>query len=433
MKAKYNTATVVWTLGLYYLTLAVFLAGALFPVGRVWGVSVYAGLPDALVRNAFITATLAPILYFWLLRRHFAAAPTPRARKFRRFVTLAFVALAATVFTLFRAQTHFGGDGYTLLGLLAADNPLLKSREIGESLLHLWLKHVRGGDAQIAALFSYQFISIGAGALFVGAALYSAHRLFSDSLWRALFALGLCSGGYMLLYFGYVENYSVLILSVSVFATLGVLSLRGAFSRWWLALVTIVALWLHLLATFVLPALAYGLLAGTRWGRSFAEKSRGFHWALIGAALIGGTALLAYLYQQSMFFQLAVLLPWATTFTINGYTLFAVDHLLDLANLAVLLAPWLALALPLILITRGSEEPELAVRREYRFLTILAISALTAVCVLDPKLGLPRDWDLFAFAGPPAAALFFLTALRGANRGFERVLLALCAASLGIF
>ena len=40
-------------------------------------------------------------------------------------------------------------------------------------------------------------------------------------------------------------------------------------------------------------------------------------------------------------------------------------------------------------------------------MAIMLVCCLGAVFVLDPKLGMPRDWDLFSFAGVPFVVLCY--------------------------
>ncbi|MCH7878201.1 MAG: tetratricopeptide repeat protein, partial [candidate division Zixibacteria bacterium] len=52
-----------------------------------------------------------------------------------------------------------------------------------------------------------------------------------------------------------------------------------------------------------------------------------------------------------------------------------------------------------------------------RFLAILSGSTLAAVFLFDPKLGMPRDWDLFSFAAIPVTVLFYFLVLKS-KHGF---------------
>jgi tetratricopeptide (TPR) repeat protein len=57
-------------------------------------------------------------------------------------------------------------------------------------------------------------------------------------------------------------------------------------------------------------------------------------------------------------------------------------------------------------------------QREHRYLIVLVLSTLGAVFILDPKLGMPRDWDLFSFCGVPLAifSYYFLLNIRSKGR-----------------
>ncbi|RKX25477.1 MAG: hypothetical protein DRP47_09750, partial [Candidatus Zixiibacteriota bacterium] len=62
----------------------------------------------------------------------------PNAERKFLLVSLSLVVLSGLLFYFFRARTHFLGDGYTILSLLAADNPLVKGRELGAAYAHIW-------------------------------------------------------------------------------------------------------------------------------------------------------------------------------------------------------------------------------------------------------------------------------------------------------
>ena len=80
---------------------------------------------------------------------------------------------------------------------------------------------------------------------------------------RALLVLGLSSGGYMLLFFGYVENYAPLCLGIALFLMTGVLITRGKLKRWLIVLPLAVAVFFHLAGLALVPAAFYVLAQGT--------------------------------------------------------------------------------------------------------------------------------------------------------------------------
>ena len=54
--------------------------------------------------------------------------------------------------------------------------------------------------------------------------------------------------------------------------------------------------------------------------------------------------------------------------------------------------------------------------REIRFLSIATALCLGTVFVLGHGLGMPRDWDLFAFSGVPLVVLAFHVMISSRNR-----------------
>ncbi|MEE8575727.1 MAG: tetratricopeptide repeat protein, partial [candidate division Zixibacteria bacterium] len=92
-------------------------------------------------------------------------------------------------------------------------------------------------------------------------------------------------------------------------------------------------------------------------------------------------------------------------FTVEGYALFSLAHILDFVNLLFMLTPglliWLA-TVPRRKTTSRNDDRGLV-----SFLVILSIAGALIAFLFDPHLGMPRDWDLFAFCGIPIAVLIW--------------------------
>jgi tetratricopeptide (TPR) repeat protein len=412
----------------YLATLLIFFAASFFPETRLWGVNVWAYFP-IWVRFALLGVGLLALVVVrkWGSESVRGNTDTPQARS-GQFNWLEFTALLIAfgmLFYLLRARTHFLGDGYTLLSMLADEKPLIKTRGLGEGLAHLWVKSLIGGDARQAALLSYQVISIGAGLAFLATILLSARVLFTPMRDRILFALGIGSGGYMLLFFGYVENYSLFCLSILMFALTGVLASRGKLTKWLIILPLGLSVFFHVLGVTLIPAAVYLLVAGTPAGDRLARMGRGMKWGLAGVLVVASATVFGYFYSTDYFFRFAFVPPLQNQFTVDGYTLFSAKHLLDYLNLVILLVPGV-LVLITALPTRAVRE--LLRRVEMRFLLVLVVCTLGAAFIFDPKLGMPRDWDLFSFPGVPVAVLLAMAMLYVKERaGAGRHLLALFA------
>ncbi|MFQ5608381.1 MAG: hypothetical protein ACE5GA_10570, partial [Candidatus Zixiibacteriota bacterium] len=236
-------------LTLYYFSLLALVFFSIFPEGRTWGLNVWAYHPLFFQVAVFVVGALAPLMFLSVRAKRAEQTPTnthPRDIS-RKLVIIALTGVSAAGFYLLRGTTHFLGDGYTLLSELASDLPLIKGREIGESLLHIWLKNALPGSPGEAALGSFQVISIFSGVGFVLIVAYLSHRLTNQITKGILLSLGLLSGGYMLLFFGYVENYSMFLLSVTVFCLTGILAARSLISWRWALLALGAASLLHVL------------------------------------------------------------------------------------------------------------------------------------------------------------------------------------------
>jgi Flp pilus assembly protein TadD len=296
------------------------------------------------------------------------------------------------------------------LSLLADDRiEAIKTREIGESMSHIVLKDVIGGDGQAAALLSYQIISITAGLLCVVAVALFALKLYERTAERVLFLLGVCTGGYMLLSFGYVENYSLFVLSVLTYTLTGLLIAQGKASRYWILPPVIAAVFLHALGVTLIPSALYLWVGPSRFGRSIRA------WRpltrLVAAIPIAVVIAIVFhhFYTTSYFFQFALTPPLENRFTIEGYTIFSINHLADFVNLAFLLVPGLLI---MIVVLSGRSARRSLTQRPFIYLAVLISSVLGAAFIFDPKLGMPRDWDLFSFAGVPLVVLCYYLLLK---------------------
>jgi len=401
-------ATVTTVLAAYYFTLVVYLAASFFPEARLWGINWWAYLPGWARWGLFCLGVLVPIIVKFTAKRigggSAGDASTGHDRKY--FVVAAVVVMGfGLLFYFLRARTYFLGDGYTLLSELAANSPFaMKTREFGESLAHIWLRNLIGGDGNTAALLSHQIISITAGLLFVLFSAWFSRKLYERMVERVLFFLGVCSGGYMILFFGYVENYALFVLSIFTYSLTGLLVALGKANRLWLLPPLVTAVFLHVLGVTLVPSALYLWIAPTRLGRSI----QSWKWSSKLLALIPVVAVVGYVfyhfYATSYFFRFAFVPILENRFTVEGYTMFSVKHLMDYLNLLLLLMPGL-----LVTVAVASLLPvrKLLRERQFAYLAILTASVLGAVFVFDPKLGMPRDWDLFSFAGAPLVVLCF--------------------------
>ncbi len=419
----------------YYGTLVVLLAASRFPEYRVWGLNWWAYFPGFVPFILFLIGAALPVaLAIWLRRvPTFGLADADAGGSSRTYLLIAvFLTMAfGLAFYVLRTTTHFLGDGYTVLSLLADDNPLVKERELGEALVHIWVKWLIGGDSQRAALLSFRIISISAGVLFVLTAILAAYRLFPRTIDRALFLVGVTSGGYMLLFFGYVENYSLFVLLVGVYTLVGLLASAGIISRWYVIPAAAFAVFSHIMGASLIPSSLYVLIAGSRIGHVIGNAHRGTKALAAFLVAAGVFAISAYYYSENLFFRFAILPLAENRFTLEGYTLLSWQHLADYANLLLLLSPGFVVVGAALLLDAFRPRWNL---RQQRYLLILLVSTAGAAFVFDPKLGMPRDWDLYAFWGVPLLVLSYYVLLqkRAAFQGGRVAILAIALSCLSL-
>ncbi|MEA3297703.1 MAG: tetratricopeptide repeat protein, partial [candidate division Zixibacteria bacterium] len=129
-----------------------------------------------------------------------------------------------------------------------------------------------------------------------------------------------------------------------------------------------------------------------------------------------------HFYTTSYFFRFSLVPVIENRFTVEGYTLFSFKHLADILNQFVLLLPGIFILL--VSIFSGSFRSLLKLR-EVRYLLVLVLSTLGIVFVFDPRLGMPRDWDLFSFVGVPlsVACYYIILSSRTALRASHKIII----------
>jgi tetratricopeptide (TPR) repeat protein len=408
--AKPTRDTLPLVIIVYVLTLSLFLLAPYLPTYLNWGVRAWSYLPDLFCFTLFAVGFLAiPVAVYAARREGQIGQRTERSLPLWAFAIL--IAAFGSAFYFLRSQAHFLGDGYFQISNIASANPLIKSRDYGESMVHLLTRKFIGGDSADAALAAYRYLSIIAGAAFVVCAAWSARRLYVRHLDQLLFFLITATGGYALLYFGYVENYSLLALAIGAFTLCGLVACCGRLSGYWVLLPLAFAAFFHVVGLVLVPAAAYVVFTCSPALQKGASRlGRGAKSVAVGLILALGVAAFAYLYTTSYYFRFAFLPLFENRFTVEGYTLFSARHVFDFFNLLLMLSPGLLVFLAVSFTARGRKSSHTP---EYVFLAVLVLSTLGAAFVFDPKLGMPRDWDLFSFPGIPLTALVALLALRG--------------------
>jgi hypothetical protein len=300
------------------------------------------------------------------------------------------------IFWLFREQT-FAGDA--LLSLLLLDeksvrtDPYVWKEPLDALFAHTATDLLRpqGLDAADAVAL----LSVLAGMVYVSAALWIARLLFRTTGARLLLFLGLMALGSSQLWFGHVENYSL----VTAFAYLSVAAAlayqRGRLPLWVVGLAGGTAVSFHPQAAFTLPALLL-LLERSRWPRQvlvLAVSSAVVPLLTVATLLSIGVPLPdldgGYAGDPQLFWTPAQALAPAQLW----------DSFMNLW----LLMPALPILFPIAL--WGWTQPNLRQDRTFHYLSALAGGLLLYHFSFQNDLPRPQDWDLYAIAGPGVALL----------------------------
>jgi len=355
--------------------------GTAYPQLRLWGFHLPAFLPVWLQAVFFGMACIVLIFpndrYAGILR---FLAPVGRII---RSPLSALLLLAA--FIVFQSSTGLLGDG--ILRGREADTGVYNPLELLPSVLAssvFDLGHEPfGWDGQQALAIT----SILAGCGFLLIIWFFPRRIWTKTDERHTARLLLVSAGTTALFFGYIESYAF-----AAMATIGFLLSAEAFRRRKGAFGITAALFLlavvsHISALTLYPAFA--ILAIQRKKLKY----------LLTTGIIG-LAMPVWIYwiihSSSVAAEVSVgsmIIPWTATGQ-TDYTLFSGAHFLDIVNLFALVTPGVLVALPLLRHARSAQRGV----ANNAFWLMAAIVPMGMLLFMDPKLGMARDWDLFALS-----------------------------------
>ncbi len=258
----------------------------------------------------------------------------------------------------------------------------------------------------------YAVLSAVAGVLFLWTLFGLAAWLGRNFTERALVIGLVATLGTMQLFFGYIENYSIMTLGVLVYIWLALRAVRGEVGLIWPATVLALTHGFHPSTLVLAPSLLLLMWERRRlgfdrsWLRALAAVAAPY--AIVGAGVTmlmssGGHGLDALMGadfpgggDHRWFVPL-----FETQTRWEHYTMFSLAHALDVINQQLLSAPVVWPALISCLIFAWPRTP----RRDpvFRLLAVMAFSYLALTLVWNPDYGGQRDWDLFAPAAIPAA------------------------------
>ncbi len=416
---------------------ALHLAALFLPPGLTWGfhfleflgpvhVAAYA-LLVALLVAAVRTGRIDPVV------DRLGAACRDRATLFFTASLALFVAAGFA----FRIDVPLLGDSWFLVtnfaGALRGTEEILPRHE---PLATYYLSFVIGlfgvktYQGFLTAFFAGGMV-LGAG--FLGTTFAATRLLFPEHRERAIAWLTVCSLPCLVLFFGYVETYAVVLFALSLYTLAGALYLRGRVPFVVPAVAFLLQALTHYLTVLTLPGLCYLAWIGLRRGkRNDVALGVGFSCVAFLLILIAiGFDVADYVSQVPHKHYLPLFTPDDQVERYSSpYTLFSPFHFLDLANLSLLL---LAPAIGMVVVrfamrrsispggTGGTGEtsgartanpargdtliPPPSDSEWFLLACVLPVALFGFVAKFD--LGTARDWDVLG----PYSFLFVLLAL----------------------
>ncbi|MEA1981597.1 MAG: tetratricopeptide repeat protein [candidate division Zixibacteria bacterium] len=385
----------------YLLTLSAFFVSSFFPELRLWGINHWAYLPEIwrYVLFGLGILILIGVILFNNREENFEHKLDSLTDKTYYIFSAILVIVLTACFILFKVKTYFLGDGYGFLSQLTdGKNVFIRTHEIASSFTIYWINYLLKSSTESHALLSYQIYSISTGVLLISICLYISKTLFSSFLSRIIFALTIFSSGFMLLFFGYVENYALFNLFVIIFCLTSLLVIDKKANKLIALIITLLAISFHIFGVTLIPALLYLIFRDTKIGAKVKNIKRISKLLISSILTIIFISIFYYFYLNNYFFRFSIVPIFRDRFTVENYTIFSSNHILDFLNLLFILFPSVLLVTLLLYRYRNKLKN---LKYELTFFSILLLSNLSACFIFNPRLGMPRDWDLFAFCGIP--------------------------------
>jgi hypothetical protein len=309
----------------------------------------------------------------------------------RRFLPL--LALAPVGWIL-RSRNYFMGDGWALIENVRKPFYLHTNEPLdffAHQLFSRLLAILSIKDGALAYQFPAVLILIP---LFLSLLWKVSALVRPEKHERTAVFLILTFTGCLQIFLGHVESYGLVNLFLCLFLYLGLkaISGEGKSSLWLMTVVSVLAIFSHLSAITILPALAFALLHQRRFtnsGRSFTIV-----FSLCAVAAMAGI----------LFFDLPGMTPLSASKTGDQmpYTLLDPRYLWFKLNLLLMLAPAAFMLFPAAM--AGRWRLNAAARPELYFLSLSAAGPLFFFFGANAMLGL-RDWDLLCLPALPLTLL----------------------------
>src|SRR6267143_2022159 len=436
---------IISALGLSGILISLYGIASFFPASFLWGVNHLAYLAPGARALLLIVGVLLMIPF--CSTRYVSWAENLYGFVLSRSVLYAVISLGigagfAFCFYHWRISTDMYGDTRALLRMLSSRvytlSDLLNPRETEPltRMVHQTLANLLQTDIKS----TFEIVSSVCGGVLISASLFFLHALKASPRWKILVLALIVTTGANQLFFGHVEDYTLVYLCAMLFFMTAWLWFEGKNVFPLLIGLFIVGVRLHVEMVLLLPALVYGILSQAKGGSLRAGSMlRGRSIVLAVAATLVFAAF-AYVFYFNAY-QLTgdgqeeraatIFMPIVNPLRPpHSYSLLSIKHLADVSQeflLTVSPAVWIILALRLFFrryVKRN--EPRIM------FYGLASFYVVLFNCTVNPLLGMIRDWDLLSFAAAPLTFLVIdlsrhlFSRLQGSS--IQRIIVGACIA-----
>ncbi|UCE23795.1 MAG: tetratricopeptide repeat protein [Candidatus Zixiibacteriota bacterium] len=400
-----NTDRLPWHLTLIVLAL-LFAVAVIGPVDQLWGLNFlkfYSSTPLFFILPLLVILSLPPVSS-WISRTLASLSYHDEGRTGRLIIAGLVISLLVTAAgLLFPSATYLLGDAHLRLNQIA-DGKLFLPTELIDFLLHAVAYNEIFQPLGYNSYDAYHVISALCGFLFTLGVFRLARYMAPKQLWIT-FLLTL-SSGVLVLFFGYVESYSLLAAMLPHIYLLGLKVIDGQSKiRCYIVLCTLAVL-VHVVAAVILvPSVLLLFLV-----RRHDPARRGKKMTITLMSAIAVVIVVAYILRYFEFGSVSLyLMPWFARADFQ-HGIFTANHFLNIFNWLYLAAlPALFLA-PYVLIRERMAS--FYANRKTLYALWVVIPSLAFVFFFTPQLGGPRDWDLFSlvmFLWTPSMLTLYLS------------------------
>ena len=374
------------------------LIASFFPEARLWGFN-QAAFIDNLLWLYPVLLIIAVIIYLLSgkFKDFFGASAIGNIAGIWTRIVLAGIILILSVwgFYLYTVKGHFLGDGFQLLTHLSNPALLLKPESYGDMLIHKFFAYSLRNGTPGDVYASFKYVSIFSGGIFIVSLLYYGHKLATSEIGFCLFVLINLFSAYSIMFFGYVETYSIVISVLAIFVLSSLDSLKNN-KRSVIPIVSFaLAVFIHKISLVFLPALMVYLLitfAGKRIKKILTSRI----YLIIPGFILAVIAFYSFIRIAAPLRIKFIFLPLLRDrFTTDGYALLSMSHILDYLNLLLFLIP-ISIIIAITVLIRKTDEKTTNSYGQLLYILIAVCSGILAAFMLAPKLGMARDWDLMS-------------------------------------